>query len=147
VDEHQQLVESLSEAYRRFWVALRQTSEPVWADLSLTISQLKCLVLLELRGSMAVGQVADLLGMSRSSASITIDQLVQQDLVSRTEDREDRRRTIVCLTAQGYELAACLHQGDEAYMRQWFQRLAPAEMEALRNGLVALAGVIESSLT
>jgi DNA-binding MarR family transcriptional regulator len=146
MDEHQQLVDSLSEAYRRFWMALRQTAEPVWADLSLTISQLKCLVLLELRGSMAIGQVADLLAMSRSSASITIDQLVQQGLVSRTEDKEDRRRTIVCLTPQGYDLAARLHQGDEAFMRQWFERLTPVDMEALRNGLVAVADAIEATL-
>ena len=147
MDEHGLVVDSIVEEYRRFSVALRQTAEPHWKDLTLTLSQLKCLLLLETRQSMTIGQVAEILTMSRSSASITIDQLVQLGLVSRTEDSEDRRRTNVSPTAHGYALAARLHQGDEDFMRIWFERMAPKDQIALRTGLAALAGVIEEALT
>jgi DNA-binding MarR family transcriptional regulator len=117
----------------------------MWAQLDLTISQLKCLVLLESRGAITIGQVAEILGMGRSSASITVDQLVQLGLVLRAEDQDDRRRTNVCLTTEGKSRVARLHQGDEQFMRGWFERLNKDELIALRAGLAALERVMNSA--
>lgn len=139
---HPQLVDEAVEVYRRYWSALLQAAEPMWAQLDLTISQLKTLVLLESRGAITIGQVAEILGMGRSSASITVDQLVQLGHVSRTEDPDDRRRTNVCLTPDGRTLIARLHQGDEAFMRAWFERLDKEDLVALRGGLAALERVM-----
>jgi DNA-binding MarR family transcriptional regulator len=143
---HPQLVDEAIEAYRTYWTALLQAAEPMWAQLELTISQLKCLVLIETRETLTIGQVAEVLGMSRSSASITIDQLVQLGLVGRTEDQEDRRRTIVCLTTEGRTRISRLRQGDEQYMRDWFERMDKDHLAALRIGLAALAQVMVSPL-
>ena len=140
-------VETAMAAYRRCWSALRQTAEPAWAQLSLTASQLKCLLLLDIRQSMTIGQLADILMMSRSSASITIDQLVQLGLVARSEDPSDRRRTLVCPTPEGFELSARLHQGDEEFMRIWFERMRHKDLEALTSGLEAFARVVELTLS
>jgi DNA-binding MarR family transcriptional regulator len=136
------LVDQAVETYRAYWTALLQAAEPMWAQLDLTISQLKSLVLLEARGAITIGQVAEILGMGRSSASITIDQMVQLGLVARTEDQDDRRRTNVCLTPEGRTLIARLHQGDEEYMREWFERLSKDDLIALRRGLAALEQVM-----
>jgi DNA-binding MarR family transcriptional regulator len=83
---HPHVVETAVDAYRRYWVALLAASKPGWELLDLTISQLKTIVVLECRGAITIGQVAEILGMSRSSASIVIEQLVQLGLVARTED-------------------------------------------------------------
>lgn len=142
---HPQLVDEVVITYRHYWTALLQAAEPMWAQLDLTISQLKALVLLKARGAITIGQVAEILGMGRSSASITIDQLVQLGLVVRTEDPDDRRRTNVCLTADGRSRVQRLHQGDEEFMRGWFERLRKEDLIALRSGLAALAHVMNGA--
>ena len=142
---HPQLVDEAVDAYRCYWTALLQAAEPLWSQLDLTVSQLKCLVLLEARDTLTIGQVADILAIGRSSASITIDQLVKLGLVARTEDQDDRRRTIVRLIPEGSSRIARLHQGDEEFMRAWFERMDKDHLIALRAGLAALAQVIAST--
>lgn len=139
---HDRGLDAAVEAYRQMWTALRQTAEPQWAQLELTISQLKGLLLLEVRGSLTISQVADILEIGKPSASMLIEQLVQLGLVERTEDPADRRRSIVCLTERGTGLAERLHQGDEAQMRSWFERMSSEDLSALDRGMRALADVI-----
>ena len=142
VEQHAFLVEETVEAYRASWTAIRQTAEAYWAQLELTASQLKALILLEIRRQMTIGQVATMMSIGRPSASILIEQMVQLRLVERTEDPADRRRTLVCLTRDGAELAARLHRGDEESMREWFDRIGNDDLAALRQGLCALATAI-----
>ena len=52
-----------------------------------------------------IGQIAEILGIGQPTASHLIDRLVQAQLVSRTEDPLDRRRTLAQLSPNGVELA------------------------------------------
>jgi DNA-binding MarR family transcriptional regulator len=142
-----QAVEQTVVAYRHFWTALLQSAEPIWSQLDLTISQLKGLILLEVREELSVGEIAEALGTGRPTASILVEQLVQLRLATRTEDRADRRRSLVCLTAEGKELAASLHCHDEEFMRGMFERLRPGELASLTEGLNALTGAMLASGT
>jgi DNA-binding MarR family transcriptional regulator len=129
-------------AYRQYWTALLQAAEPLWSSLDLTISQLKGLILLEVHDALTIGSVAESLAIGRPSASILVEQLVQLGLARRTEDREDRRRAIVCLTAEGRALAEGLHRGDENFMAKRFVTLSDEELKALTLGLTALTGAL-----
>jgi MarR family transcriptional regulator, organic hydroperoxide resistance regulator len=129
-------------AYREYWTTMLQFAEPFWFQLELTISQLKGLILLEVRKEITVGGIADALGVGRPSASILVEQLVQLHLATRAEDPADRRRSIVCLTDEGRELAARLHRGEEQSMSAVFDRLQPEELRALTAGLNALTAAM-----
>jgi DNA-binding MarR family transcriptional regulator len=129
-------------AYRQYWTALLQAAEPLWSSLDLTISQLKGLILLEVHGTLAIGSIAESLAIGRPSASILVEQLVQLGLAKRSEDTEDRRRAIVCLTTEGKALAARLHRGDEQFMAKQFVTLSDQELKALTLGLTALTGAL-----
>jgi DNA-binding MarR family transcriptional regulator len=142
VEQHTYLVDQAVEAYQASWIALRQTAEEYWAQLELTAPQLKALILLEIRRQMTIGQIATMMNIGRPSASILIEQMVQLRLVVRTEDPADRRRTLVCLTRHGADLAAKLHRGDEDTMRQWFDRICNEDLSALSRGMRALAEAI-----
>lgn len=136
--QYQPLIEETVVTYRQYWTALLQAAEPIWSQLDLTILQLKGLILLEARGELAVSAIADALGIGRPSASVLVEQLVQMDLVRRSEDAADRRRSLVCLTDEGTDLAARLHRGDEHFMASMFARLDAADLRALEQGLQAL---------
>ena len=131
--EHERLVADALVAYRQSWTALRQASEATWTQLELTVSQLKALLLIEARDFMTISEVADMMGIGRSSASILIDQLVQLSLVNRTEDQTDRRRTLVSLTEQAHDLAGRLYQCDQEYMHALFERIGDDDLRALRG--------------
>ena len=136
--QYQPLVEETVVIYRRYWTALLQAAEPIWSQLDLTILQLKGLILLEARGELAISAIADALAVGRPSASVLVEQMVQMGLVRRSEDVADRRRSLVCLTDQGKDLAARLHRGDEQFMASMFARLDAADLRALEQGLQAL---------
>ncbi len=131
-------VERTVVAYREYWTAMLQMAEPFWFQLDLTITQLKGLIVLEVRKEITVGGIAEALGVGRPSASILVEQLVQAKLATRAEDPADRRRSIVCLTDEGGELAARLHRGEEQSMAGLFALLEAYELTALTQGLHAL---------
>jgi DNA-binding MarR family transcriptional regulator len=114
-----------------------------WAQLELSIGQLKVLMMLAGHPGMTISQIAESLSVGRPSTSILVDRLVQQSLVYRREDETDRRRTLVGLTPAGHDLATRLHQGNIERLAQWYSALAPEDLQALRRGLEALAKVAQ----
>src|SRR5439155_26392842 len=77
-------------------------------DIDLTIAQLRTLHVLAEEGPLVIGQIAQSLGGGLSTGGHLVDRLVQAGLEERTEDAEDRRRTLAQLTAKGEELYARL---------------------------------------
>jgi len=74
----------------------------------LSFGQAKTLLLLAAEGaerSLTVGEVADLLNVSMSCASRSVDGLASAGLVERSEDPDDRRVRRLRLTPEGDELA------------------------------------------
>ncbi len=119
------VIEATVRACRHYGVALLAAAEPVWAGLELTTLQLKGLVLLETRGAQAVSSIASALGITRPSASVLVEQLVQMGIARRADDDTDRRRALVYLTLEGKELIARLHRRDERFMEQLFVACMP----------------------
>ncbi len=116
-----------------------------WAQLELTIGQLKVMMILAGHPGMTISQIAESLSIGKPSTSILVDRLVQQGLVQRTEDGSDRRRTLVTLTTAGNDLTTRLHQGNVERLAQWYSALTPDDLAALRRGLEAVVAVAESA--
>lgn len=91
---------------------------------------------------MNVSELAEWLKASKPSASILVDRLVQLGYVERMEDRDDRRRTLVVLTAKGRELVARLQRSGGERMEGWMEQMSPDDLAALTRGLRALAAVV-----
>ena len=142
---HEELVRTTLEAYRGVWSLARQSAEPFWMQHNLTISQLKALVVLDTKGSLTVSQVATRLGIGRPSASILVEQLVQLNLVAREEDRQDRRRSLVTLTADGREFMERLYHLYDP-LGSWLEQLSDDALGSLAGGFKALSEVIERSM-
>ena len=73
-----------------------------WADLELTIPQIRALALLQ-QEDQRMGSISNYLGSTLSSATSIIDRLVDKGLVERAPDPEDRRVVICRLTPTGRE--------------------------------------------
>lgn len=136
------------EAIRRVLEAQHQLARCVvstqmqeWAQLELSIGQLKVMMILAGHPGMTISQLAESLGISKPSTSILVDRLVHQGMLYRKEDEADRRRTLVTLSASGNDLTTRLQQGSIERQVQWYTALAPDDLAALRRGLEAVAAI------
>ena len=105
-------------------------------DLSLT--QLRLLAILRDRRP-RLSEVADYLGLDRSSVSGLVDRAVARGLIERVADPEDRRASRLDLTRAGRELA---HAGEEevrANVAPMFSRLDAQERTQLMRLLAGPA--------
>jgi len=75
----------------------------------LTLVQLFSMDLIDQRGDLAMGQVADVLHCDASNVTGIVDRMVAQGLVVRRESTKDRRTKTLQLTAKGKEIVAALH--------------------------------------
>lgn len=139
-------VRAALEAQRAVVQAMHSASTPDWAHLDLSMGQLKALVALATAGDMNVSELAEWLKTSKPSASILVDRLVHLGYVERMEDRDDRRRTLVMLSATGRELVARLQRSGGEQMAGWMAQLSPADLAALTQGLRALAAVVSRAV-
>ncbi len=140
-----QLANEAVQAYLECGDALRLATLPNWITADLTISQVKAVALLAHHGALAVGELAGLLGIGSPAASILVQQLVEQELVERSEDIQDRRRTLVSLTAQGIRLISGQREQREARLHHWLSQLGDEELIGLQRGLWALVEIMRSA--
>jgi DNA-binding MarR family transcriptional regulator len=78
------------------------------------------------------------MGMSRSLASLVVDQLVRRGLVTRTEDSQDRRYVALRVTPQGDAMIKRLYPGCWIGLDTYLAELETADLLALHRALQAL---------
>ena len=116
--------ETLTLAYRR--VNALQRGEK--RCFGVTMSQCVALELLLQQGPMTVRDMASDLGLDTSTVTRLVDVLVRDGMVRRARDeKRDRRRVFVSLTARGRNLAAKLERCADDYSERILKRI-PAEM-------------------
>lgn len=135
-------VNAVAGALRSVLAALNQASAADWAELDLSMGQLKVLFILHDSPSISVGNVAARLGIGLPAASALTDRLVQADLARRSGDPSDRRRVLLALTPEGGALAGRLRQGRLAVLAGWIATLGADDLAALDRGLRALSAAI-----
>jgi DNA-binding MarR family transcriptional regulator len=91
--------------FRKFLRALERSIAGQLKDETVCcgITSAQCHTILELeeRGKASVSELADSFGLDRSTLSRTIDGLVTGGLLSRVENQEDRRYSLITLTEEG----------------------------------------------
>jgi len=113
-----------------------------WMDLNLTIGQLKSLFFIDSEGSTNFRKLAAALGRTPPDATRIVDRLVEQGLVSRRENPEDRRMLMLATTEAGKALAARLRESRMTRMHNILAQLNETELATLAEGLAVLARAV-----
>jgi DNA-binding MarR family transcriptional regulator len=141
--------ESLMTASRLMTAVVARTLAEV--DRSITIPQLRVLVMLYYGAPMNLTSIADGLAVNASNASRTCDKLARGGLLVREEDPEDRRHLVVTLTATGRRVVGSVMDGRRAILREIVDEMSAAEQQELARGLDAflraadVTGVVPSA--
>lgn len=110
-------------------------------ESGLTVPQLVALHVLRFDGAHTVGEIADLIRLSKPATSHLVERLVSMQLVDRTEGERDRRQKQVSLSAEGLALMDKLFQlritvlasGLQFVSKDTRQRLLAALADALQE--------------
>ena len=133
------LTEEIIQLQQRIGHVVGQYVPEAWMDLSLTIGQLKSLFFIDFEGSTNFRKLATALGVTPPNITGIVDRLVEQGLVSRTENPENRRMLILKTTDNGKVLLARLRESGVSRMSNILAELSLEELAALAQGLTALA--------
>lgn len=141
--DERDLVNTIIDLHRRVNRALRQYVPEAWMGLKLTIGQLKSLFYISNEGSTNSRKLAAALRVTPSNVTGIVDRLVEQGLVSRHENPEDRRTLLLQTTEKGESVLADLRERRITHLSEALAALVPEDLATLAQGLAALAAAVE----
>jgi MarR family transcriptional regulator, organic hydroperoxide resistance regulator len=136
--ERTQLIREVLYLQGQVDAVLKQFDAEPWIELKMTIAQLKSMFFIAAKGKTNFKKLADALGVTPPNITGIIDRLVEQGLVSRTENSEDRRIMLLQVTEKGQELVNNLHENRFLQMNSLMMNLTEEELLALKTGLTGM---------
>jgi DNA-binding MarR family transcriptional regulator len=131
-------VERALAGYRELVEILSASRAPEFPETSVTMAQMRVLMLLSVTGETRMSQLAPQLGISLSSLSSLVDRLVEADLARRRDDPTDRRNVLVSLTAQGVALLDTFQELGVEHLRALLDQLTDREIESVNHAIDVL---------
>jgi DNA-binding MarR family transcriptional regulator len=105
----------------------------------LSVPQFRVLAFLTRHPGACLFAVADHLGVARPTASIMVDRLVRQGLVTRTEDPAERRRAALQLTVAGAQHFQRAQEATRAWLAGVLRGQSPLRLQQIAQGVSLLA--------
>lgn len=129
------LFQTLGPAYMR-WTGRHIPTE------GLTPARMRVLKLLEARGPSPMRALKEELGTTATNITGLVDGLAAEGLIERQASPDDRRVTIIALTAKGRRETTGAWEQHERAVARVFERLSPATREQLAAGVRELIAVL-----
>jgi DNA-binding MarR family transcriptional regulator len=126
--EKKELINEVMALQHQTDMILRQFEPQPWIELNLTLAQLKSLFFIAAKDRTNFKKLAEALGVTPPNVTGIIDRLVEQGLVTRTENPEDRRIMLLQATEKGQELLNNLRERHVAQMSQVLGHLTGEEL-------------------
>jgi DNA-binding MarR family transcriptional regulator len=103
-------------------------------ESGLSMSQVGALFRIH-RITSGVSDLGDNLGITKAAASQMLERLVQQGLILRTEDPNDRRSKIIILSEKGCQTLQAIMDARQEWLNDLAVTLAPNEKEQITSAL------------
>ncbi len=136
--EKAELIKEIISLQQRVDRILNQFTPEPWIELNLTLAQLKSLLFIASKEKTNFKKLAEALGVTPPNITGIIDRLVEQDLVSRTENTEDRRVMLLQLTKKGRDLLNHLRENRFNITTQVLAHLSNDELSLQLKALNSL---------
>ena len=137
-------IEQLMFASRAITAAVVRALESV--DASVSVPQMRVLVLLWTGQPLNLSAVADGLGVNASNASRTCDRLVGAGLIARSEGALDRRQVSLSLTRRGTTFVEKLMNRRERELADIVARMSDRDQDRLMTALAPFNQAASSDL-
>ena len=114
-----------------------------WLQINLPLGSTRALFAIESGNAKTPRQVAEQLGVGRTTVTGLLDKLEAEKLISRAIDPNDRRSFILQLTTKGQELMRQIDETSQIQLSYALARMDAEALAALYKGLQALTEAIK----
>ena len=101
------------------------------------------LATIERHGPLTPSELALREGVQRPTVTRIVFRLEQESLVARAGDPDDRRSSLITITAAGRELLAAARSRKDAFLSERLDALSPEDRATLERAAVLLEGMLE----
>ena len=140
----EKLTRQIIDLHRRLNRAIRERTLDSWVKLDLTIPQLKSLFYVSGHGKVNPSALAAGIHVTPANVTGIVERLVEQGLLARSADADDRRVSWLTVTDKGRTLVNDLREGRAQEMRRILDRLTEQELAAVAHGFQLVAGAAEA---
>ena len=116
-----------------------------WLHINLPLGSTRALLAIENGQASTPRQVAEQLGVGRTTVTGLLDKLEAAALITRQLDPNDRRSFILNLTPKGRELMRQIDETRQNLLARGLSQMDTPALIALRTGLAALHEAMQSS--
>jgi DNA-binding MarR family transcriptional regulator len=118
-----------------------RTRQP--ASGAVTFAQMRVLWTLEIHGSVGVGEMARMIGITNSTATELVDRLVRGGYVRRVQSAEDRRQVVLTLLPRGKRMLDDFARRRQERFRTLLKAVPPADVRRMAESLRTLNAILE----
>ena len=131
-------IERALAGYAQIVQLMSATRTPEFPDPSVTMAQMRVLMLLSAVGETRMSDLAHQLGISPSTLSSLVDRLVETHFVSRRDDARDRRSVLVSLAPAGNELLAQFNELGAGALRSLLEQIDAKDIVTVNKAIELL---------
>lgn len=106
-------------------------SHSVAAKVGLNMTDLECLDIIQMSGSVTAGELARRTGLSTGAMTTAIDRLVRAGYAERRDDPNDRRRVLVTTRADRMQTLWQIYAPLQAAMEQLYEGYSEKELRVI----------------
>ena len=136
-------IQTVVDGYDRVVRNLTATRSAGIFESSVTMAQLKVLMLLGAKPETRMSELATFLHLSLSTVSGLVEKLVENGLALRRTDDIDRRHVLVSLTPQGGTFLDRFQELGKETLRELLSQLTADEVEIVAKAMNVLIGAAE----
>lgn len=143
-----ELIQEIVELQRQINRDMRQHTLDAWMGINLTVPQIKSLFFIANEGTTNFTRLASALGVTPANVTGIIERLVEQGLVSRQENPDNRRSLTLQVTEKGENTIANLRERRAGRTTQILAHLSVPELNVVLHGFrffVEAAGTAEKA--
>jgi DNA-binding MarR family transcriptional regulator len=139
----EELIAQIIETQRRMNRVIRERTLGSWVKLNLTVPQLKSLFYISRHGRVNLSGLASGIQVTPANVTGIVDRLVEQELLTRLPDADDRRILWLRLTGKAEALLANLREVRASEMHKILDRLSTRNLSKLARAFDMLEQAVE----
>ena len=119
----------------------------IQAEHGIPLSHVQVLSMLSAAGSMSVSEISLRLGIAKPNITPLVDGLIENHLVARIRDANDRRVVNVVIMEAGKEKLESIRETIGKQVHEWGMSISTADFRELADSLVSLTRILSQVQT
>ena len=116
----------------------------IQSEHGIPLSHVQVLSMLNETGSMSVSEISHRLGIAKPNITPLVDRLMEEKLVDRIRDTQDRRVVNVVILEAGREKLAAIRATIGEQVQEWAQNISAADFRELADALSSLTRILSN---